>query len=458
MFLVLFAVVFATSSAPVFAISNQEIGELAKQYADPDSAEWQEFRKAWSDYFLDFMPTEDQPELLERLKVVPDENDVAGWHEFFDHGDPDLMYQELKKVSEELDLRNPNLSLEEKVSRLQNWEDFSYGPFGWGGGGREYNGYTYDCNTVTLGWMALYRVAGMPTANVILVTSKLHTEAFYFLNNEWRRVKGRTSWTESFGLDYDTVRDVIDPLYKANKTYVGGEAVATGWPQSIDDINEPWIDIKMEVIMGLLLQQPMAYPERTLTRGEVAKLVCNYLGIVPMRSEAPFSDVPSSHKYVRYIWAMNRTGIMGGDAAGTFRPDDTLSMQEFAVIASRMLAFGKTRLLEEYNNLGAKEALFGVVLDREIYQRELAKLEPYPDSQPKVFADAGQIAVWAKSAVDEFSRFGILQGDNNGRLNPTVALDKTRFLVFMAKFEDRLGLFAYGDDGLSYTGDAFPLF
>jgi hypothetical protein len=60
---------------------------------------------------------------------------------------------------------------------------------------------------------------------------------------------------------------------------------------------------------------------------------------------------------------------------------------------------------------------------------------------PIVFADADKIASWAKPAVDEFSRFGILQGDSNAnpRLNPAEPLSKTRFLVFLYKFEQKSG-------------------
>ncbi|MDR2357683.1 MAG: hypothetical protein LBD92_06365, partial [Oscillospiraceae bacterium] len=66
---------------------------------------------------------------------------------------------------------------------------------------------------------------------------------------------------------------------------------------------------------------------------------------------------------------------------------------------------------------------------------------------PKVFADNGQIATWAKAAVDELSAWGILQGDSSGsnsRLNPTEALSKTRFLVFMYKFENQFRLPGFG--------------
>jgi hypothetical protein len=468
--LLAFVLVFVANITPAFAILPADILRQVKEQGveDSGSPEWLAFEKAWSNYFLDLMPTEDEPELLELLKIVPAENDVAGWHEFFGSGggDPDVMYQELQRVAKKLDLRNPSLSLHEKNDMLHEWlewgGEYIYGPFGWGSGGRTVDGYEYDCKTVALGDMALFRVAGIPATNVLLYFGpSLHTEAVYFLDGKWRLTNRSSDWTDYFEL-YSPLQGPVDVAFSPNDAYRGKEAMATGWPRSIDDINELWIDIPMETVMGALLQQPMAYPERTLTRGEVAKLVCNYFGMVPMRSEPPFSDVPSTHKYARYIWGVNRAGIMSGDGAGTFRPDDTLSMQEFAVIASRMVEYGKKRIVADIEATRIKfdqpevtaETMKWVEVDIEQKEADLARLNPPADRPAKIFADADKIAAWAKPAVDELSRFGVLEGDESSHLNPTAMLDKTRFLVFIAKFEYRLRLLS----GKGSLSPYYPLF
>jgi hypothetical protein len=66
------------------------------------------------------------------------------------------------------------------------------------------------------------------------------------------------------------------------------------------------------------------------------------------------------------------------------------------------------------------------------------RFDPSPSSSPKVFADANKIAAWAKPAVDEFSRLGILEGDGKGYLSPAEPLSRLRFLVFLDKFNTRL--------------------
>jgi hypothetical protein len=181
------------------------------------------------------------------------------------------------------------------------------------------------------------------------------------------------------------------------------------------------------------------HPEKPLTRGEVAKLLCNYLRQKPMRNEQVFSDVPTSHKYAPYIWAMHKLGILAGDGNGTFHPDDGLSMQEFAGMAQRMATWGQTHIAAQLEALRYPSFTEGYRSFYEpLFSVALTRFAPSPDSKPQVFADAGQIASWAKPAVDEFSRLGILSGDGQGYLKPTEPLSRLRFLVFLQKFNTRL--------------------
>ncbi|MDR2421030.1 MAG: S-layer homology domain-containing protein [Oscillospiraceae bacterium] len=467
--------VLAIGGQPAFAVvSDDTMWELVEEYASPGSPEWEAFRKAWSDYFLDLMPNKDEPELLELLKVAPtDINDIEGWHEFFGEnktGTNDVMYQELKRVVTELDLDSPDLSLKEKADRIHGWTHklgFSHTPFGWGLGGQTVDGVQYGCTNVAEGLVALFRVAGMPATNVRATDN--HTEAYYYLDGEWRKAKSGVVWGESFEKGFG-VRSSVSITSGYNAAYRGKDSVSGLF--SIDDINESWIILEQEAIMGSILQRPIAHPERTLTRGEVAKLVCHYFGMVPMRNEKIFSDVELTHPNSRYIWGVNRAGIMSGDGDGAFRPDDTLSMQEFAVIASRMIEYGREKLAADLERQKTDSAEIIANMPQELLasaiesqgeivkkkEMELARLNQPADRPAKVFADSDQIAAWAKPAVDELSRFKILQGDNNGRLDPTVALDKTRFLVFMAKFELALGLSFFSPMLSGSYGDSYPLF
>jgi hypothetical protein len=174
-----------------------------------------------------------------------------------------------------------------------------------------------------------------------------------------------------------------------------------------------------------------------------------------MRNEQVFSDVPTSHRYSKYIWAMNKLGIMMGDGAGHFNPDNELSMQEFAVMAMRMLEYGGAKTAE-YKLSEVKEIESNPTdwpPDNQYTKDVLARLKKEADwrarlaegsyQSPIVFADSDKIAPWAKPAIDEFSKLGILQGDSSGagsRLNPTENMSKTRFLVFLYKIDQKISL------------------
>jgi hypothetical protein len=128
-------------------------------------------------------------------------------------------------------------------------------------------------------------------------------------------------------------------------------------------------------------------------------------------------------------------------------------MQEFAVIAKRVIQYGKERAIDRLNHFDeelSKTEFYDLYTPEEIdsmlgsYKKYVDKFEPPTGRQAKVFKDADKIASWAKSAVDELSQFGILEGNSDDYLNPTELLSKTRFLVFLYKFNQRFELASSG--------------
>jgi hypothetical protein len=325
----------------------------------------------------------------------------------------------------------------------------------------------------------LYRLAGIPAVGVSAdLNGASHIEAYCYLNGEWRvAAEWHSSDLDSNGL----TRTLIEYNKDLSRENMINNPLGGTWPavvyyapdiveddpvsprldylyeiQEVLDIDESWVSGQAKMFMFNLLSKPYAYPDRKLTRGEVAKMLCRYINVVPMRNEQIYTDVPTNHKYSRYIWAMKQLGIMNGNGDGTFRPDSELSMQEFAVMAMRVLECRSQQLSEsaaiELQEIESNPTDWPPDLQytQDVVRRLKEKIDWKPriakisSSSPKIFADDAKIASWAKPAVDEFSKFGILQGDSAGsdsRLNPTEPLSKTRFLVFMFKFEEKLGLF-----------------
>ena len=77
------------------------------------------------------------------------------------------------------------------------------------------------------------------------------------------------------------------------------------------------------------------YPDRTVTRGEVATYVGRMLQLDGNVRTTPFKDVSSKHYASGYIASAVDRNILGGFPDGTFRPDQPITRAEAAIILTR---------------------------------------------------------------------------------------------------------------------------
>jgi hypothetical protein len=445
----------AITTQPAFAGVHEEIlATGAEQYSE----EYYAYAEMYAQYVLDMLPTASETEALARMTILPEYDEMQKWSDFFVQGDPEAMRDEVYSLANKWDLTNPNLSVDEKIKRITDWANSGYplqSPLGWSGWHTSDSGVKaiYDCDTIASGMSALYRMAGIPAFQLAMSWwGSNHVEGFFFANGTWRHVKSQETVIEYFRELNARTPDTKPVVYIGN---------SVGWFGSfgelnrdyILDVDESWVNEGYEQFMSDLLQRPYLYPEKTLTRGEVAKILCNYLSAIPMKNEQVFSDVPLSHPYSCYIWAMNECGIMMGNGDGTFRPDSELSMQEFAVMAMRATRLSAEQAIKyvtsyiqdikndpinwppdnDYTKNVIKRYEESLSESRDFLNPEIPLRSGRP---PKVFADNDKIAAWAKSAVDDLSILGVLEGDSKGndsRLNPAEPMSRVRFLVFLRK-------------------------
>ena len=70
-------------------------------------------------------------------------------------------------------------------------------------------------------------------------------------------------------------------------------------------------------------------PYSTITRAEMAKVLCKMLGLNPNAPEFPtFSDVSTSHWAYSYIECINAEGIIEGNGDGTFSPEANILFKD----------------------------------------------------------------------------------------------------------------------------------
>ncbi|MBQ2889807.1 MAG: S-layer homology domain-containing protein, partial [Clostridia bacterium] len=83
------------------------------------------------------------------------------------------------------------------------------------------------------------------------------------------------------------------------------------------------------------LSEPMA-------RKDAVKLVINLLGVdvlVASNTVSTFADVPNDSEYVPYIETARQLGLVQGDYSGNFRPDENITIDQYACILVRALGY-----------------------------------------------------------------------------------------------------------------------
>ena len=127
-------------------------------------------------------------------------------------------------------------------------------------------------------------------------------------------------------------------------------------------------------------------PQLAIKRADFAALVVRALGLDSEEAaHNPFNDVPSDAYYAASVAKAAELGLVQG-SGGSFRPLDTISREEAAVILMRMAAIMEKD--KAASNAGSK------------------------------FADMSQVSEWAKDAVLNAQAQGIINGKGDGRFDP----------------------------------------
>ncbi|RAU95722.1 WG repeat-containing protein [Paenibacillus sp. YN15] len=145
-------------------------------------------------------------------------------------------------------------------------------------------------------------------------------------------------------------------------------------------------------------------PSGTVTRAEFAAMAVRMLQLPAAGSSASFPDVAKGAWYAGEIAAAVQAGILQGDGTG-IRPNDSISRQEMAVIA--------VRILKSY---GIHSTAAGTA-----------------------YADQGQIADWAQDAVKATQSLGIMNGQQGNSFAPLNAASRAEAAAVFYRLMDKSG-------------------
>ena len=133
----------------------------------------------------------------------------------------------------------------------------------------------------------------------------------------------------------------------------------------------------------------MFKPNEPLSREEAASLFSNMLGDTPsVMLASSFSDITSDRWSSLAIESVARANIISGYGDSTYRPEQYMSRQEFAVVANKFL---------HYQGYHTED----------------------PTALDNIhFSDQKFIAPWAQSSVRELALFGFINYSTTGLFNP----------------------------------------
>ncbi|WP_163969596.1 S8 family serine peptidase [Oceanobacillus halotolerans] len=252
----------------------------------------------------------------------------------------------------------------------------------------------------------LYEIDNVLNAPIASKTSGAFTEAFqlelttniseasiyYTLDGTTPSVDNGQLYEEPIWIDQDTnvkAFAILDDLTSDVRSYSYDYS-------AFPDINGHWAEdtITFLVEKGIL----NGYPDGTfgpgdlIGRAQAAKIIVEEMGL-PL-AESDFPDVPDDYWASEHIGAAVEAGIFTGYDDGTFRPTDTLTRSEAAII-----------LVRAYNLEGSSEMTF-------------------PDVDE---------SLWSYPFIETLVANGIITGYPDGTFGPKDSINRGQFSTMMAR-------------------------
>lgn len=144
-------------------------------------------------------------------------------------------------------------------------------------------------------------------------------------------------------------------------------------------------------------------PERSITRAEMAAILTRLAGQTEKRAGQTYKDVDAAHWAKESIARATKAGLMDGYPDGSFKPDQTMTRAEMAVIATRM-----------------KEAV----------RSSNGGTRSFPDVSGH----------WAQSAIEQAQAAGIIGGYEDGTFRPDRTLTRAETVAIVSRLLGRAPL------------------
>lgn len=142
-------------------------------------------------------------------------------------------------------------------------------------------------------------------------------------------------------------------------------------------------------------------PASTLTRGDYILMLYRTFGFSSTAAAGNFTDVTAGSYYAEALAHAKALGIATAEADGSFRPNDPVTRQDAMVFLLRAMQAVNRSVPNAY------------------------------DSYLSRFPDGASVADYARTAMAAMAQAGVIQGNEQGKLNPTGTLNRAEMAVIL---------------------------
>lgn len=178
--------------------------------------------------------------------------------------------------------------------------------------------------------------------------------------------------------------------------------------KSFADVSGHWSQADVELLASKLVVQGVTdtafAPDADMTRAEFAALLVRSLGLpIEDGGTTAFTDVSQEDWFYGVVEAASNAGLITGYEDGSFKPENTITREQMALMLSRALKVAGKSVKD------ASDAMAG-------------------------FADRDEVGAWAEKAVGQMVKSGIIGGMSETALEPKQNATRAQATVMLKRF------------------------
>ncbi len=207
-------------------------------------------------------------------------------------------------------------------------------------------------------------------------------------------------------------------VYLTAKTLSDGDYAAISSSRTLSTLN--WAQSPTNALAARLILTGKSggtlNGSEAISRSETVTIMARTLGILcDSKGASPFFDMISTDSYFDAVMSTVSLELISGYPDSTFKPSKSLTRAEAMTIVARAIRFMNGKSVSESSDMTLSEATS--ILSK--------------------FTDAGTVDNWAKVNIAECVQAGIVNGDNNGRLNPKANVTRAELIQLMYNILDK---------------------